>query len=512
MMTTAPTDPNAYSLLDVLGVPSDAARVCVAEAEETGESIDAVLLRNGFVSRQEITAARAKLDESSLMLSALYTTEIPVEVLRKHRITICGRTDQRLYAASPEPPQAIADYLAPWLHGRTLIALPFVPNHHEAFLETLEGVSREEDLEDPVDLVRAALHIGASDIHVLPKQMSYAVLMRVLGVVEHFREGSLDEHRALIARIKDRARMDVSEARIPQDGEFQIAYGDGYVDLRVVTVPTVFGEKAVIRVLDQQKAMPTLEDLGITQLEEWRAAIGRTDGLSLVVGPTGSGKTTTLNATLRELDRIGQIVYTAEYPVEYRVGLAGQVNVVPEVGMTYAAALRAFLRGDPDTIVSGETRDAETAAHLVQAAETGHRVLSTLHATTVRGIVQRLQNMGIPNLALRASMRGILNQRLVRTLCPEEHRGQAAAGCLLCRGTGYAGRMAISECVYLGDEHEVDRFLDSTVEQWWPSILDDAFAKLIPREKGRGAEKTTREELVRVFGARAVADYEAKRD
>jgi len=496
-------DDRGHPLLEALGLDSATAHVCAAEAAETGDTIDAVLLRNGFASRHEITAARARLDESSLMLSALYTTEIPVEVLRKHRITVCGATGDTLYVASPTPKEALMVLLAPWLHGRTVKVLPFVPNHHEAFLATLAGTAREDDPEDPVDLVRAAQRIGASDIHILPKQASYSVLVRVLGVVEHYREGSIEEHRALIARLKDRARMDVSESRIPQDGEFQVAHGDGYVDLRVVTVPTVFGEKAVIRVLDQQKAMPSLEQLGITRVEDWRAAVGRTDGLSLVVGPTGSGKTTTLNATLRELDRVGQTVYTAEYPVEYRVGLTGQVNVVPEVGMTYAAALRAFLRGDPDTIVSGETRDSETAAHLIQAAETGHRVLSTLHATSARGIVQRLRHMGVPDLALRASLRGVLNQRLVRTPCPQDHRGAPDPECAVCRGTGYAGRTAVSECVYLGDEDEVDRFLDSSIPRWWPSILEDAYAKF-------RSGVTTREELVRTFGARAVEDYERK--
>ena len=260
----------------------------------------------------------------------------------------------------------------------------------------------------------------------------------------------------------------------------------GVVDARVATVPTVNGEIVVIRLLDPDRANVKLGELGISRVDEWKVATNYPFGLCLVCGATGSGKTTTLNATVREMDRFGRAIRTVEEPVEYRIPYVGQVNVNRIVGLDFAQALRAFMRADPDVIILGEVRDLETASLTLRAAETGHLVMATLHTGTIRGTFGRMRSLGVAPVDIQPLLRGILVQRLIRTLCIA-CRG---AGCHICFGSGYAGRTIVSECVSFRSEVEVRRAQEG--EQWWPSMVEDALTKV---ESGT----TTVDELKRVF-------------
>jgi general secretion pathway protein E len=235
-----------------------------------------------------------------------------------------------------------------------------------------------------------------------------------------------------------------------------------------------------------------LDGLGITRLVEWRKGVSRPNGLCLICGPTGSGKTTTLNATVKEMDRFERAIFTMEDPVEYRIPYVGQVGANPAVGLDFARGVRAFMRLDPDVIVVGEVRDAETARNAIKAAETGHLVLATLHTSTIYGAVGRLRDLDVPAHELRYLLRSVLVQNLMRTVCHHCH----GDGCAVCQNTGYSGRTVISECAYFSSEHDVQRLLDGDV--WWPTLMDDAILKF---RQGQ----STADEVIRLFGAEAAA-------
>jgi general secretion pathway protein E len=284
--------------------------------------------------------------------------------------------------------------------------------------------------------------------------------------------------------------MDIAESRLNQDGVFNMAFANKVVDFRTVTVPVTYGEYVVLRILDPDSVRNSLDGLGITRVEHWRRGFNQMNGLCLICGPTGSGKTTTLNGTISEMDRFGDSIFTVEDPVEYPMVYAGQVSVNPAVGLDYAQALRAFMRSDPDIINIGEVRDEETARTMVRAAETGHMVLATLHASTIRGAVSRLEYLDIPAHDLRFIMRSIMVQNLIRTLCTE-CRG---AGCPTCFDTGYGGRRIVSEVQSFMNEHEFDRMANGEV--FWPTIIEDAVDAMLEGW-------TDFRELDRVYGPRA---------
>lgn len=258
--------------------------------------------------------------------------------------------------------------------------------------------------------------------------------------------------------------------------------------LRVVAVPTTDGERIVVRLLDPDSMNLSLDDLGITRVADWRKAVSRPYGLCLICGPTGSGKTTTLNATAREMNFLERAIYTAEDPVEYRIAYAGQVNINKTVNLDFSEAVKTFMRADPDVIIVGEVRDIETARNAIKAAETGHLVIATLHTGSILGAVGRLRDIGVASYELLHLLRGVMVQRLVRTIC----KPCAGAGCRECRDTGYRGRTIVSEATYLPNEEAVAKVLNS--ERNWPTIVDDALAKL-------QAGETDMREIRRVFGA-----------
>ncbi len=350
---------------------------------------------------------------------------------------------------------------------------------------SLDGV--DDSLSDMLDqapvirivaeILKDAVRMSASDVHIEPRGDGVVVRYRIDGQLTTATELSMEMHRYVLSRIKILAGEDIAETRKPQDGRFATIVDDRPIDLRVSTLPTYWGEKAVLRILDKSRTLVSLNQLGFrpdTQ-QAFDKLLGRKQGMLLVTGPTGSGKTTTLYASLHKLNDDTKNITTVEDPVEYEVRGLNQVKVTPMVDLTFATALRSILRQDPDVILVGEIRDDETAQMAFRASLTGHLVLSTLHTNDAPSAVARLVNIGIPAYIAASSLIGVLAQRLVRRLCKrcreaceptaveldslQMTKEQAAKlqfhrarGCQYCRNTGYSGRIALYELMEMTPE------------------------------------------------------------
>ena len=307
-------------------------------------------------------------------------------------------------------------------------------------------------------LLTQALREGASDIHVEPFEQISIVRFRVDGTLRDVVRPRKAIHASLISRIKIMAQLDIAEKRLPQDGRITLRIGGKPVDVRVSTLPTGHGERAVLRLLDKEAGRLGLQHLGMSDdvLVQFDHLISQPHGIVLVTGPTGSGKTTTLYAGLSRLNAGTTNILTVEDPIEYELTGVGQTQVNPRIEMTFAKALRAILRQDPDVIMIGEIRDLETAQIAVQASLTGHLVLATLHTNDSASAVTRLLDMGIEPFLLSSSLLGVAAQRLVRKLCMHCRRydGHAwhAVGCDKCGHTGYHGRVGVYELLMTTDE------------------------------------------------------------
>lgn len=466
------------------------------ERRVTGGRIGPVLVRNGLLRQRDLIRTILDVAPEELASERVAHSRIPLPVLRQYKILLAAETEDRIYVATRSDERVAARVVSEWYPDREISFVGYDPEHMTDFLTRLQmtvgaagggDVSQEDRLED---LIYKAYDRGASDIHVVPKPRSYTVFFRLLGERHLVHEGSISEYRSLVAQIKNRAGMDIAETRLPQDGVFNMEFASKVVDFRTVTVPVQDGEYVVLRILDPDAVRNNLDELGISRVDLWRMGFRQANGLCLICGPTGSGKTTTLNATVAELDRFGDAIFTVEDPVEYPISYSGQVTINEGIGLTYPRALRAFMRADPDIINIGEVRDEETARTMIRAAETGHMVLATLHASTIRGAISRLEYLNIPPRDLRYITRSIMVQNLVRTLCPSCH----GAGCEKCYGTGYGGRTIASEVQYFQNEHEFDRM--DRGEVFWPTLISDAVDLM---ERGR----TDLRELDRVYGAAA---------
>jgi general secretion pathway protein E len=309
-------------------------------------------------------------------------------------------------------------------------------------------------------LLTQAAKDGASDIHIEPYERSSAVRFRVDGTLREVVQPNKALHAALISRLKIMAELDISEKRLPQDGRISLRIGGRAVDVRVSTLPSAHGERAVLRILDKGDANKfTLESLGMSgeSLDKFKRLLRQPHGIVLVTGPTGSGKTTTLYAGLSTVDAATTNVLTVEDPVEYELHGIGQTQVNAKIELTFAKALRAILRQDPDVIMIGEIRDFETAQIAVQASLTGHLVLATLHTNDAPSAVTRLTDMGIEPFLLSSSLLGVLGQRLVRKLCVHCKRQDGGGkwhpvGCKECGMSGYKGRTGVYELMVADDE------------------------------------------------------------
>ncbi len=373
-----------------------------------------------------------------------------------------------------------------------------------------EDLLEQEDDAPIIRLINAllaeAIRENASDVHIETFEKELVVRFRVDGVMREVVKPKRELAPLLVSRIKVMARLDIAEKRIPQDGRISLRIGGREVDVRVSTMPASSGERVVLRLLDKQGSRLRLQSLGMDQatLKRLQSVVHKPHGIFLVTGPTGSGKTTTLYASLAELSAHTINILTVEDPVEYNLPGIGQTQVNTKADMTFARGLRAILRQDPDVVMVGEIRDLETAEIAVQASLTGHLVMSTLHTNTAVGAVTRMMDMGVEPFLLSSSLVGVLAQRLVRTLCPEcrQQRPANAAelqfleeqsaivyeavGCEACGPTGFRGRTGIYELVVVDDtirqlihDRVSEQELSSYARRIAPSIREDGKAKVL---------------------------------
>ncbi len=362
-------------------------------------------------------------------------------------------------------------------------------------LESIEEMAEAAPVRKLLNMVLLlSIKDKASDIHFEPFEDEYKMRYRVDGVLYELVPPPRHLAPAIASRIKVMANLDIAERRLPQDGRIELAIGGNHVDIRVSTLPTLFGESVVLRILDRTVVQLDLNRIGMPEdtLKTWREVIRKPNGIVLVTGPTSSGKTTTLYATLNELNEITDKIITTEEPVEYDIDGLIQVPINPEIGVTFAACLRTILRQDPDKILVGETRDLETAEIAVQASLTGHMVFTTLHTNDAPSAVTRLRDMGVATFLITATVEAVLAQRLVRKICTNcrtEYRptpevamelgmtpAEAATkkffhgkGCQKCNNTGYKGRLGIYELLIMNDalrelviaETSLDEFRDA---------------------------------------------------
>jgi general secretion pathway protein E len=502
-------------------------------AAESGGRVDQVLTQLGLVSDRMLAEALATLVGAPLLGVAdyperpLFPDRLKPKFLRKAHALPVAESAAGVVLAMADPLDDFArDATAAALDRRVTVAVA-VPIELEAAFERLyaeaedradggsaplgdiaadpepieEDAERLKDLasEAPVirlvnQLIARAVETRASDVHIEPFEDRLRVRYRYDGVLHEVDSPPGRLQAAVISRIKIMARLDIAERRLPQDGRVRLTVRGHEIDFRVSTVPSLYGESVVLRVLDRTAVEFDYVKLGLPA--DIRGGLERAldlpNGMVLVTGPTGSGKTTTLYTGLLKLNSVARKIVTVEDPIEYQLGGINQIQVKPQIGLNFATLLRSILRQDPDVIMIGEIRDLETAQIAVQAALTGHLVLSTLHTNSAAATVTRLRDMGIEDYLLTATLKGVLAQRLVRRLCPRcksaepapaalierfrldrlapetEVRLHRAVGCPDCRGTGFRGRRAIAEL--LTPTRSIERLIferadDMTIER-----------------------------------------------
>jgi type IV pilus assembly protein PilB len=488
------------------------------EQRKTGGRIGSLLVKNGAIAEQDLTSFLAK--QYGVPAINLKDFDIEEEVLKlipratadKHICIPVNRAGASLIIAMADPSNIFAIDDIKFLTGYNVevVVAPeqaikeaierYYAEKGPSYDELMQGMDDSEvsfvdseDAEDSVDLEKSAeeapvvklvnlilldaIKKGASDIHVEPYEKDFRVRFRIDGTLYEVMKPPMKLRNAIISRLKIMSSLDISERRLPQDGRIKLKLGKGKeMDFRVSVCPTLFGEKVVMRLLDKSNLQLDMTKLGFEekQLKDFLEAIDRPYGMVLVTGPTGSGKTTTLYSALSKLNEVAWNISTAEDPVEFNFFGINQVQMHEDIGLNFAAALRSFLRQDPDIIMVGEIRDFETAEIGVKAALTGHLVLSTLHTNDAPGTISRLLNMGIEPFLVTASLNAIVAQRLCRRLCPACKRpaqveDQALldagfapeeigtfqpleqAGCKDCNDRGYRGRVAVYEVMPLWD-------------------------------------------------------------
>jgi len=426
-----------------------------------------------FIQRSSIVPIATEEDNTLLVATSEPANIFAIEDVKRQtgmdvRVVVCSQDDVNTVCESFKPEESnSADYdLDEIINDMTEVEVVQDQEDDSADLESMAGQSPVIKFVNY--LISNAVREGASDIHIEPKEKQTRIRYRIDGVLFDAMQAPNKMHPAIVSRIKIMANLDISERRLPQDGKVSAIIGGRAIDLRISTLPTNRGEKTVIRVLDSSSICRGLEHVGMEPdvCNEFAEQVAMPHGILLVTGPTGSGKSTTLYSALSEMDGDKLNVSTVEDPVEYELGYCNQVQVKDQIGMTFAAALRSLLRQDPDVIMIGEIRDNETARIAVQAALTGHLVLSTLHTNDAASSVTRLVNIGIDAYLIAASLNAVVAQRLVRRICSKctepytvpdrlrkyvEQAGSTTselvhgAGCDACRGSGYSGRVGIFE-------------------------------------------------------------------
>jgi type IV pilus assembly protein PilB len=481
------------------------------EQEKSGSKIGQILVEKGIITEEQLIDAvseRLKIPRislNSLVIDPSVIAMVPVEMARRYQLIPVFKIGKVLSVAMAEPLNIIAiDELKYLTHCdvKRAISCPSeitaAIDQYYSVADSMNGVignyagvedtkikAREETISSSEDeapvvklvnlIITQAVKDRASDIHIEPDENQLRVRYRINGVMREEASPPKALQPEIVSRIKIASNMDVSEKRLPQDGRLYMKV-DGYeIDLRVSTLPTIHGEKVVIRILDRRILNIGMGQLGFSPeiLQKWERLIHKKEGLILITGPTSSGKTTTLYAVLQEINSTEKNIITVEDPVEYSLPLVNQVQTNDKAGLTFAILLRNILRQNPDIIMIGEIRDAETAAMAVRSSLTGHLVLSTLHTNDAPSAISRLVDMGLENYLVASSIKGILAQRLLRTNCPnclEEYNPQEiqlrlagldpaagkinfkrGIGCSKCRMTGFAGQIGIYELIEIDD-------------------------------------------------------------
>lgn len=518
----------------------------LAEQKKSGGRLGSNLTKLGFISEDELTEFLSRqygvpsINLSEFEIDPNVVSLVPQDLAIKHQLIPVNRSGNTLVVAMTDPSNIFAIDELRFATGYNIEVVVATEKSIKEAIDryydsgaTLQDVMQEFDDSDislaedeeeidinelqkatedapVIRLVNAiltdAIKKNASDIHIEPYEKSFRVRYRIDGVLYEVMKPPLKLKNAITSRIKIMAALDIAERRLPQDGRIKIKLGKGQeMDYRVSVLPTLFGEKVVLRLLDKSNLQLDMTKLGFEekQLADFKAAIHRPYGMVLVTGPTGSGKTTTLYSALSELNQTTENISTAEDPVEFNLPGINQVQMKEEIGLNFAAALRSFLRQDPDIIMVGEIRDFETAEIAVKAALTGHMVLSTLHTNDAPSTINRLLNMGIEPFLVASSVNLVVAQRLARKICKEcaedievpkqalidiqvppdqvdEFHLKKGRGCPACNDTGYKGRIALYEVMVVGPE--IQEF-----------ILNGASAAEIKREAIRLGMKTMRQ-------------------
>ncbi len=490
------------------------------EAQKSGQPLAAALAKLGYTSETEITKFLSQqyrvpaVNLEEFEIDPEVVKLIPKEVCEKHKIIPLSRAGAQIVVAMADPTNLHAQDDIKFLTGLTVEPVvagegailhaiernytPQGPSYDDVMAGFDENEIQVTDTDEDIDIhslekasedapvVRLvnmvllnAIKKGASDIHIEPYEKKFRVRYRVDGVLQEEMAPPLKLKNAISSRLKIMSSLDISERRLPQDGRIKLKLGQGReMDFRVSVLPTLFGEKIVMRLLDKANLQLDMTKLGFDEkpLGDFKWAIHQPWGMTLVTGPTGSGKTTTLYSALSELNRPSENISTAEDPVEFNLAGINQVQMHDEIGLNFAAALRSFLRQDPDIIMVGEIRDFETAEIAVKAALTGHMVLSTLHTNDAPATISRLLNMGVEPFLICASVNLVLAQRLARKVCKDcaapydydphilkelgatpdqlvQGRGRTmkGQGCKTCNNTGYKGRVALYEVMRFTD-------------------------------------------------------------
>jgi general secretion pathway protein E len=552
-LSETPISPAPASFEDWLAARALIAEEALARARlvrvESGERLDAVIARLGLLSEEVLAREAAAAAGLPLVPAAALPAEpvpgppLSIAFLHDQRALPIALSDAVVRVAVSDPFGAAATEAFRFVFGRRVELVVARGSDIDAAIDRLYGgaepadtldetlddddLDRLKDLVSDAPVIRAvnrliaqAVDGRASDIHVEPTEDALTVRFRIDGVLREAARLSMAMRAPLVSRVKVMANLNIAERRLPQDGRMRVAVRGHEIDLRVATAPSIHGESVVMRILDRSKLALDFGTLGFDDdlAERLREAIRRPHGMVLVTGPTGSGKTTTLYAALSELNSADRKLLTVEDPIEYRLPGVIQTQVNPGIGFTFGSALRSFLRQDPDVMMVGEIRDGETAEIAVQAALTGHMILSTLHTNTAAGAVTRLLDMGVEPFLLGSVLAGALAQRLVRRLCPECREAfepdatvvaalkiegrpvfHRAVGCAACGNSGYQGRVALLEFIRVDDaiarlilaRADTGAIAAAAAERGNRSLMQDGLAKV-----QRGL--TTLEEVLRV--------------
>ncbi len=543
-------------LIDVGMITRSQLEECLLIQKKSGDRLGKILKNKGYVTERQLMEIMEFqlgipfINLDSLNLTHMLSKHIPVTLARKHKMVPVKAEGKKLFVAMDDPVDFIALEDARVVSGldifpmlstehaiETAITKVYGNEYAETAIKELAAENTEEgkteddapnsDISNApiVRLVNSmfeqAAKAKASDIHVEPSEKDVRVRMRIDGQLITVLTIPKKAQSAVITRLKIIGNMDIAEKRLPQDGRYKLVHNSNEIDVRISSLPTVHGEKVVMRLLDKQNFLISKEKLGFSEanIAKFDALLKNPHGIILVTGPTGSGKSTTLYAMLGELNNSTKNIITVEDPVEYTMAGINQVQVNNKAGLTFSAGLRSILRQDPDIIMIGEIRDHDTVSIAIRAAITGHLVLSTIHTNDAPGTITRLTDMGIPSYMLAASLVGILAQRLVKKICsfckaqytPNRFELSAAGlpptyskpiyygkGCSYCNNTGYKGRVAVHEILVVDREvrdmitkgESIDAIRDYAAKQQHMGDLSRECAALM--EKG----ETTIQEVI----------------